>query len=231
MKIKFKVKGKNDSSIGQIEFDLNRLLIVGYSGSNIEKIKEHIKELKEHLGVPEPKRIPTIFECSKELLTTEKDIKFVGDMTSGEVEYLIIKHSNEIYIGIGSDHTDRKLESISVLKSKQVCPKPVGEEVWLYKNVKEYWNEIEAESFQNIDGEEVLYQKGKLAEILPVEKIISELENRVGNIEDSIIFSGTVPLKSTFKYGEEFTCKIFDKNNNSSLNLYYKITKISEEEK
>ena len=98
MKIKFKVKGKDNSSIGQIEFDLNRLLIVGYSGSNIEKIKEHIKELKEHLGVPEPKRIPTIFECSRELLTTEKNIKFIGDMTSGEVEYLIIKHSNEIYI-------------------------------------------------------------------------------------------------------------------------------------
>ena len=78
MKIKFKVKGKDNSSIGQIEFDLNRLLIVGYSGSNIEKIKEHIKELKEHLGVPEPKRIPTIFECSRELLTTEKNIKFIG---------------------------------------------------------------------------------------------------------------------------------------------------------
>lgn len=231
MKIKFKVKGKNDSSIGQIEFDLNRLLIVGYSGSNIEKIKEHIKELKEHLGVPEPKRIPTIFECSRELLTTEKDIRFVGNMTSGEVEYLIIKHSNEIYIGIGSDHTDRKLESISVPKAKQICPKPIGEEVWLYKDVKDHWNEIEAESYQNIEGQKILYQKGKLSEILPVEKIISELENRVGNIEDSIIFSGTVPLESTFKYGDEFICKIFDKNNNSSLNLNYKINKISEEEK
>ena len=231
MKIKFKVKGKDNSSIGQIEFDLNRLLIVGYSGSNIEKIKEHIKELKEHLGVPEPKRIPTIFECSRELLTTEKNIKFIGDMTSGEVEYLIIKHSNEIYIGIGSDHTDRKLESISVPKAKQICPKPIGEEVWLYKDVKEHWNEIEAESYQNIDRKKVLYQKGKLSEILPVEKIISELENRVGNIEDSVIFSGTVPLASTFKYGKEFICKIVDKNNNSTLNLNYKINKISEEEK
>ncbi|PHH96020.1 DUF2848 domain-containing protein [Fusobacterium nucleatum] len=231
MKIKFKVKGKNDSSIGKIEFDLKRLLIVGYSGSNIEKIMEHIKELKEHLGVPEPKKIPTIFECSKELLTKEKDIKFVGNMTSGEVEYLIIKHLNEIYIGIGSDHTDRKLESISVLKAKQICPKPIGEEVWLYKDIKESWNEIEAESYQNINGQRVLYQKGRLSEILSVEKIISELENRVGNIEDSIIFSGTVPLESNFKYGDEFICKIFDKSNNSSLNLNYKINKISEEEK
>ena len=231
MKIKFKVKGENDSSIGQIEFDLNRLLIVGYSGSNIEKIKEHIKELKEHLGVPEPKKIPTIFECSKELLTTEKEIKFVGNMTSGEVEYLIIKHSNEIYIGIGSDHTDRKLESISVPKAKQICPKPVGDEVWLYKNIKEHWNEIEAESYQNINGQKILYQKGKLSEILPVEKIILELENRVGNVEDSIIFSGTVPLESTFKYGDEFICKIYDKKNNSTLNLNYEINQISEEEK
>ena len=38
MKIKFEVKGKNDSFVGKIEFDLKRLLIVGYSGSNVEKI-------------------------------------------------------------------------------------------------------------------------------------------------------------------------------------------------
>ena len=231
MKIKFEVKGKDDSFVGKIEFDLKRLLIVGYSGSNVEKIMAHIKELKEHLGVPEPKKIPTIFECSKELLTTERNIKFVGDMTSGEVEFLIIKHANDIYIGIGSDHTDRKLESISVPKAKQICPKPIGEEVWLYKDVKEHWNEIEAESYQNIDRKKVLYQKGKLSEILPVEKIISELENRVGDIEDSIIFSGTVPLISTFKYGDEFICKIYDKKNNSTLNLNYEINQISEEEK
>ncbi len=89
----------------------------------------------------------------------------------------------------------------------------------------------EAESYQNIKGEKILYQKGKLSEILPVEKIISELENRVGDIEDSIIFSGTVPLISTFKYGDEFICKIYDKKNNSTLNLNYEINQISEEEK
>jgi hypothetical protein len=31
---------------------------------------------------------------------------------------------------IGSDHTDRALERVSVAASKQVCPKPVGTTLW-----------------------------------------------------------------------------------------------------
>ena len=230
MIVNFKVEPYNAPE-AELSFNLNRVLIVGYSGSNTKKIMEHIEELEKELGVPAPKKIPTIFECSREVLTSEPKISFVGDMTSGEAEYLIIKHLNKIYIGLGSDHTDRKLESISVLKSKQVCPKPFSTKLWLYDDIKEYWNNIRLESYQTINNEEILYQKGTLAEILPVEKIIAELENRVGNIEDSIIFSGTVPLISGFKYGSTFKGKLIDDHKKRSLELKYSINVISEEEK
>lgn len=230
MIVEFKVKPYNAPE-KDLSFNLNRVLIVGYSGSNTKKIMEHIEELEKELGVPAPKRIPTIFECSKEVLTSEEEVSFVGDMTSGEAEYLIIKHSNNIYIGLGSDHTDRKLESVSVLKSKQVCPKPFSTNLWLYDDIKEYWNEIRLESYQVINGEELIYQKGTLAEILPVEKIILELESRVGDIENCIIFSGTVPLVSGFKYGSSFKGVLIDENKKRNLELNYKVKIISEEEK
>lgn len=231
MKMEFKIVGMGDKNLGEIKFDLARVIVVGYSGSNREKIMEHIHELEEQLGVPAPKRIPTIFECSREVLSFEEEINFIGEMTSGEVEYLIIKHKGDIFIGIGSDHTDRKLESVSVLKSKQVCPKPLSNSLWRYKDIREHWNEIEVQSYQTIGGERFIYQSGKLSDILPVEKIIEELESRVGDVENSIIFSGTVPLVSGFKYGDVFEGYLIDKKLNTSLSIKYNVNKISEEEK
>ena len=96
----------------------NQLLAIGYAGRNIAKTMEHIKELEEQLGVPAPKKIPTIFQMSNMLLTQDPDIDFVGNNTCGEVEYIIITQGDEIYIGLGSDHTDRKLESASVPKAR-----------------------------------------------------------------------------------------------------------------
>ena len=61
----------------------NQLLAIGYAGRNIAKTMEHIKELEEQLGVPAPKKIPTIFQMSNMLLTQDPDIDFVGNNTCG----------------------------------------------------------------------------------------------------------------------------------------------------
>lgn len=159
----------------------NQLLAIGYAGRNIAKTMEHIKELEEQLGVPAPKKIPTIFQMSNMLLTQDPDIDFVGNNTCGEVEYIIITQGDEIYIGLGSDHTDRKLESASVPKAKQVCPKPIGHDIWKYDDLKDHWDSIKLNSYQTVDGKEIPYQQGTLADILPVEHLLKELRERIGD--------------------------------------------------
>lgn len=215
----------------ELEVNYENLFAIGYAGRNIEKTMEHIKELEEQLGVPAPKKIPTIFQCSNLILTQDESIHVVGEKTCGEVEYIIIYTGGKIYIGIGSDHTDRELESVSVPKAKQVCPKPIGIDVWNYEEVKDHWDEIKVESYQIVDGQEVVYQIGTLADILPVEIIIKELEDRVGNIENSIIYSGTVPVVNGFKYGTKFKSKMVDLKLNRQLASNYNINVISEEER
>lgn len=218
------------SGAEKLTVNYDRLLAIGYAGRNVEKTMEHIKELEVQLGVPAPKRIPTIFECSHELLTQQKDITFVGNMTSGEAEYVIVLVDGKVYIGLGSDHTDRELESQNVPKAKQVCPKPVGTEVWDYDELKDHWDQIKLVSYQTLNGKEQLYQDGSLADILPVEKILSELEERVGNVKNTIIYSGTVPVLNGFKYGDNFRCMMVDKVLNRTLTLSYNINVVNDKE-
>lgn len=228
-KMNFKLNRK--SGIENINVDYDELFVIGYAGRDMEKTMEHIKELEEQLGVAPPTRIPTIFECSHELLTQEKDIKFIGDLTCGEVEYVILKSVENIYIGLGSDHTDRDLESVSVPKAKQVCPKPIALELWDYKEVKDHWDEIKLISYQTIDGKEIEYQNGTLADILPVETILSELTERVGEIKNAVIYSGTVPLLKGFEYGKAFRCIMQDDVLNRKIEFNYNLDIIPEEER
>lgn len=214
-----------------LELDYQNLFIIGYAGRNMEKTLEHIRELERDLGVPAPKKIPTIFQCSNMLLTQEAAVHFVGEKTCGEVEYIIIKKGDHIYIGIGSDHTDRELEAASVPKAKQVCPKPIGVDVWDYADVKAHWDSIRVESYQTVDNQEVMYQRGTLADILPPEKILSELSERLGDIGDCVIYSGTVPVLNGFKYGTNFRCELTDDTLSRKLTLGYDVLIIFEEER
>lgn len=228
-KIMFTLQADGQSTPLPVEYD--QLLAIGYAGRNIAKTMEHIKELEEQLGVPAPKKIPTIFQMSNMLLTQDPDINFVGNDSCGEVEYIIITQGEEIYIGIGSDHTDRKLESASVPKAKQVCPKPIGHEVWRYSDVKDHWDSIKLNSYQVVDGVEVPYQKGTLADILPVEHLLGELKERIGDVSHCVIYSGTVPVLDGFKYGSKFRCEMIDETLGRTLSMEYEINVISEEER
>ena len=136
----------------QIDFDFDKVYVIGYAGRDMEKTQEHIDELERELGVAPPKKIPTIFEVSKEIVTQDSDLNFVGEQTSGEAEYVILIKNGKTYITIGSDHTDRGLESVSIFKSKQVCLKPIANTIWDYDEVKDHWDSIRLISNQIVNG-------------------------------------------------------------------------------
>jgi hypothetical protein len=214
-----------------LTLSLERVFAIGYAGRNTDKTLEHIRELERDLGVPAPKRIPTIFQCGNYVLTQEKDLHFVGKKCCGEAEYIIVLKNGTPYIGIGSDHTDRALEAQNVLKAKQICAKPIGPVLWKYEEVRDHWDSIKITSWQTVDGKEVLYQDGTLADILPMETILKELNERVGDIDNCVIYSGTVPVVAGFKYGTSFRCELKDEILGRSLSLDYNCITITEEER
>lgn len=208
------------------EFDLERLIVIGFAGKDIEKTMEHIHELEAE-GIKCPKAVPVVYQCSRELLTTDDTIEVIDDKTSGEVEYLILVRDGKYYIGIGSDHTDRKLEAVSIHKSKQVCLKPYAEDFWAYDEIKDHFDEIKLVSSQIIGGKEVTYQSGVTSDLLPLEHILAKVEKEI-NTNNSLIYTGTVPLKDGFKFGQTFSCKLIDEKLNREIALSYNISVIPE---
>jgi Protein of unknown function (DUF2848) len=69
------------------------------------------------------------------LLTTADTIEVLGDQSSGEAECVIYFFDGDLFVGVGSDHTDRKAEAVGVSLSKQMCAKPVSREIWRLEDV------------------------------------------------------------------------------------------------
>lgn len=210
----------------ELSLQLNHLLVVGFAGKDIEKTMEHIHELEKE-GIKCPKSVPVLYQCSKELLTTSSNIEVIGNKTSGEVEYLILVHEGTYYIGVGSDHTDRELEAVSIHKSKQLCLKPFATTFWPYEEIKGHFDNIKLKSSQILNGQTIDYQQGVTSDLLSLDTIINTLKKEI-DVENSLIFTGTVPLNNGFQYGEAFSCQLIDEELNRTINLSYKIQIIDE---
>ena len=136
--------------------------------------------------------------------------------------------NGKTYIGIGSDHTDRALEAVSIHKSKQVCLKPLATDLWDYEEIKDHFGAIKLVSQQIINGQEVAYQSGVTSDLLSIERIVAEVKKENSDLDNCLLYTGTVPLKDGFKYGEQFSCKLIDETLNREIALSYKINVIKE---
>ena len=125
---------------------VKNLVIAGWTGRNVTALEAHIKEL-EAIGVKRPKTVPIFYRVASSLLSTATSIEVMADKSSGEVEFVLFALDDGLWLGLGSDHTDRKAETIGVTLSKQLCGKPVGTTLWRYDEVKPHWDKLVLRSF------------------------------------------------------------------------------------
>jgi len=139
--------------------EIDSLVIAGWTGRNVEALEAHIKEL-EAIGVKRPKSVPIFYRVAYSLLTTASAIEVMADKSSGEVEFVLYALNDGLWLGVGSDHTDRKAETVGVTLSKQLCAKPVGATLWRYDEVKPHWDKLKLRSTVPDGGKRRLYQEG-----------------------------------------------------------------------
>lgn len=207
-----------------IDFTPERVIIAGYTGRNQEETRAHIREL-ERQGIPTPAEIPAIFRTTLDRLTMDGEIEVVGDRTAGEAEAVLLVKGGDLWVAIGSDHTDRKLETFDIPASKQVCPKPVSAAVWRYADLRERWDKLVLRSWVGDSGREVPYQEGRMAALLRPEDLLAMLKRRLGEaVENAAIYTGTIPLiGGKFAHKPLFTAELFDEDTGRSLACAYRV--------
>jgi hypothetical protein len=186
-------------------FTPQRLVIAGYTARDRAAVQLHIDELAE-IGVAPPPRVPMFYDVPTTLATTDVDIVVKGHETSGEVEPVLIRTGGRSYLGIGSDHTDREVESRDIAESKASAPKPLGCDVIPLDDAVAVWDDIEVVC--RIDGQ--TYQQGKLSAMLAPKDLLDEMASRGDSLADeALMFCGTLPLlNGAFVFGDRYELEL-----------------------
>ena len=111
------------------DVDIDELIIAGWTGRDVAALERHIEELKA-IGVQPPSKVPLYYRLAACLLTQAESIQVLGDDTSGEVEPVLLGTPDRLWVTVGADHTDRKVESYGVAVAKQLCPKILARTAW-----------------------------------------------------------------------------------------------------
>jgi len=188
-------------------FEPRELVIAGWTGRDADAVEAHIVEL-EALGVTRPATVPIFYRVSADRLTTAGSIQVVGQEGSGEVEAVLFKHDGELFVGVGSDHTDRKLEAVGITLSKQLCSKPISRTVWRWRDVAEHWDQV---SLSSTVGGGVRYQHGSTSALRRPDALLEIYEGRQGSLPDgSVMFCGTLPVEGGIRFADEMTLELWD---------------------
>lgn len=189
--------------------EIDTLVIAGWTGRDVAALEHHIEELKA-IGVQPPSSVPLYYRVAADLLSQADAIQVLGDDSSGEAEPVLVGTPDRLWVTVGSDHTDRKLETYGVAPSKQVCAKVVGRTAWRFEDVEPHWDKLILRSFIAENGKKVPYQEGLLAKIRPVRELIAGWRGDRRLPSGVAMFCGTLPAIGGIRPSTRFDMEIED---------------------
>jgi len=199
--------------------DIHTVVVAGWTGRDREAVERHMAEL-EAVGVPRPSNVPVFYRVSASRVTTATEIESTA-ASSGEVEPVLLHHDGRLWVGVGSDHTDREVESYGIAVSKQLCDKPLAPAFWAYDQVVEHWDRLRLRSWIG-DGE--LYQEGTLDGLLHPDALLELAEPR---IEDgALMFCGTFPAIGDIRPSSLFRYELTDPVAGRSIESRYEMREL-----
>jgi Protein of unknown function (DUF2848) len=201
---------------------IRKAVVAGWTGRDPVARDKHIAEL-EAIGIARPASTPIYYRVAASRLTTADSIEVSGTDSSGEVEFVLFGALGRIFVGLGSDHTDRKVETYSVTVSKQMCDKPIAPVLWELEEVADHWDRMILRSHAWIDGARVLYQEGTLDSMLPVQELIEQGFGAAGLPDGCAMFGGTFAAKGGIRPAARFEYELEDPVLKRSIRHAYEV--------
>lgn len=207
-----------DTPDGAVEVAATACVVAGWTGRDRAAIDHHIEELAE-IGVPGPSTVPLYYRVAVEQLTQDTRVQVLGGDSSGEVEPVLVATEAGLLLTVGSDHTDRKVETYSIAVSKQMCPKVLGTAAWPV-SLDDDLDALVLQSVATIGGEEVVYQSGTFALIRPLRDLVAGYG---GLAPGTVMLCGTVPVTGGIRPADRFALSISDPDGDRTLSHAYDI--------
>ena len=194
----------------EIDYVLDNIIIGGLTGIDVEAIEKHLDELAE-IGVTRPSSIPLFFHAAADMVSTADNIQVLGEDTSGEAEFVLLGTEDGMLVGVGSDHTDRKVEAYSIAVSKQMCAKVIAPEVWRYDDVKDHFGQLNIRSWAFENGEKRLYQECTAADFLAPDDVLPQCcDGAITLPAGTLYYGGTGAAIGGVKPADRFEYEIED---------------------
>jgi uncharacterized protein DUF2848 len=191
------------------EVAIDDAVVAGWTGRDSAAVEKHIREL-EQIGVKRPATTPIFYRVSAARLTTDAEIEVVGETSGGEAEFVLLRHGGRLWVGTGSDHTDRAVETYGVTVSKQMCDKPMAPVFWAFDEVAPHWDKLILRAHVTEGGARILYQEGPVAAMLDPRDLIARY-TRDGQLADNtLMFCGTLAAKGGVRPTVRFEFELED---------------------
>jgi Protein of unknown function (DUF2848) len=182
----------------------------GWAGRDRDAVAAHIAEMRS-VGVPAPETVPIVFPVATAMVTQGDRIQVYSPESSGEVEYALVATRERTALTVASDHTDRRVEAMSIELSKQICPNVLASTAWDYAEVAPHVDDLVLRAWVRDGGAWHRYQEAPLAALLPPRYWLERLAGRLGSGGAVVLLSGTVPtLAGGLHYGDGFRMSLED---------------------
>jgi hypothetical protein len=226
----FTFRFTDDDGSDEKTVEVHNLIIAGWTGRDRQAIEKHIAEL-EALGVTRPTKTPCFYRVSVGRLTMAEAIQVIGEDSSGEVEFFLLSLDDGLWVGVGSDHTDRKVEAFDVAVSKQMCAKPISAELWRFADLADHWDQLTLRS-TIVEGEgREDYQEGTVANMLPPDELITLYAPEAKALEPgTLMFCGTLAVKGGVRPADAFEAELIDPVRDRTIACKYRIKALPPEE-
>ena len=115
-----------------------------------------------------------------------------------------------LWIVVGSDHTDRKVETYNITVSKQMCDKPMAPVFWPFDEVAPHWDRLLLRAHVTESGARVLYQEGPVAAMMDPQSLIARYAEDGRLAENTLMFCGTLAAKGGVRPTAQFAFELED---------------------
>lgn len=204
---------------------IERTVVAGWTGRDAAAVEKHIKEL-EALGVKRPASTPIFYRVSNARLTTDDAMEAIGDTSGGEVEFVLLKYDGKMWVGAGSDHTDREVETYGVTVSKQLCEKPIAPVFWAFDDVAPHWDQLLLRSYVLNGKERTLYQEGPISKLMDPKALLARFSDKADLPDNTLMFCGTLAAIGGIRATDAFEFEIEDPVLGRKITHAYRVEKL-----